>query len=224
MDLAQQKLAIANLEIEQKVAQNQKLPGLDFQVRYGWNGLGGDVRVLAPGQSPFDPNAEFVIIDGGYADALEQITDREFKGWQASLNFNYPLQNRSARARSADANLAVEQGRTQLDDLMLSVMTEVRQAARGVRTAAQQIDSARVSSRLALENLEAQRKRYENGLATSFEVLEIQEDLSQARSREVSAIAGYRRALVAYFQAMGTLLEENGVELEDDATRDNVQP
>ena len=63
--------------------------------------------------------------------------------------------------------------------------------------------------------LEAERKRYENGLSTSFEVLQIQEDLTEALSREVSAITNYRRALNAFYFATGEILEQVGVELVD---------
>ena len=47
-------------------------------------------------------------------------------------------------------------------------------------------------------------------------MLEIQEDLSLARSSEVTAIANYRRALIFYYKAIGRLLEENGIEIHDD--------
>ena len=47
-------------------------------------------------------------------------------------------------------------------------------------------------------------------------MLQIQEDLSEARSREVSAVTNYRRALTIFQQAIGKLLEENGIELAND--------
>ncbi|MEO1087719.1 MAG: TolC family protein, partial [Acidobacteriota bacterium] len=70
--------------------------------------------------------------------------------------------------------------------------------------------------RLAEKNLEAERKRYENGLSTSFQVLEIQEDLSEAQSSEVAAIIGYRQALTAFHVATGELLESYGIKLQKD--------
>ena len=76
-----------------------------------------------------------------------------------------------------------------------------------------QVDAARASRRLAEKNLDAERKRYENGMSTSFQVLQIQEALTQARSREVSAGAALRRALVEYYRATGRLLETNQVQI-----------
>jgi outer membrane protein len=95
------------------------------------------------------------------------------------------------------------------------VRTEVRRAVRGVTTAFQEIDSASESMRLAEKNLDAERKRYENGLSTSFQVLEIQADLTAARSRLVAAVAAYRRAIAEYYRSTGWLLEADGVELND---------
>jgi outer membrane protein TolC len=186
--------------------RNQKLPRLDVTARYGYNGIGGDVH---------DPSTGALIASGGASDAIRQLKDRDFDGWRIQLDFAYPLQNRTARARYAIADVSLEQGKTQMTQLQETVRTEVRRAVRGVRTAAQEIESATASTGLAEKNLDAERKRYENGLSTSFQVLQIQEDLTAARSRQVAAIAGYRRAVAEYYRATGRLLEAEGVELED---------
>jgi len=128
----------------------------------------------------------------------------------------FPLQNRAATATSAEADLAVEQADLELRRLELQVWREVRGAARTLAAAAQRIEIAGVSGELAQRSLDAEQKRYENGLSTSFEVLQIQENLSEARSREVSAVVSYRRAETAYYRAIGRLLERYGVVLAGD--------
>jgi outer membrane protein TolC len=216
-ELREQGLVIANLEIDRQVSRNLVKPRLDLDLRYGFNGLGGDVNI--GGGGPFDPRPP-EIVPGGYSDAFEQIIDAEFEGWAAGLLFAYPIQNRAARAQLTIAELAVEEGQTVLDDLQLGILTEVRRSARAVEAAAEAIDLARKSTDLAERNLDAEQKRYENGLSTSFNVLEIQEDLTQARSREVTSIAAYRRALVLYYRSIGSLLDENGVVLEDSTAQE----
>ncbi len=99
-------------------------------------------------------------------------------------------------------------------DLEQQLNTEVRIAARAVETAVKAIDSANVSVRLAEKNLDAEHKRYDNGMSTSFQLLQIQEDLTSARSRQVFAVTAYRRALVEYYRATGRLLDETGVVLD----------
>ena len=223
-ELRSEEVQLQRLELDSRFFRKQRQPRLDLDVRYGYNGVGGDFQQFLPGSGPFDPNPQFITVPGGLDDALQQIADGDFDGWQIGLNFGLPLQNRDAKARSTIADLALEQGRTRLDDLLLSIRTEVRRTARGVQSAAQQIDSARVSRQLSERNLEAEQKRYDNGLSTSFQVLEIQEDLSAARSREVSAITGYRRALAAFYRAIGSLLEENRVEIDDVTDLDSLKP
>jgi outer membrane protein len=113
------------------------------------------------------------------------------------------------------ADLALEQGETVLERLEQIVEAEVRIAARGVDTSRQEIESARVSVRFSERNLEAERRKYENGLSTSFQILQVEEDLTSARSRLVNAITGYRRAIVEYDHSIGRLLEHSGVTVVD---------
>ena len=212
-ELRQQTLRIDNAQIERRFQQNLARPRLDFQARYGYNGLGGDVVLT---EDIFDPNSPTITIPGGYSDAMDQVLNQRFQGWSAGVVFAYPLQNRAGKASVAISELALEESEAALEDLELTIKTEVRRTLRAVETAAEAIDLATISRELAEQNLDAEEKRYENGLSTSFQVLEIQEDLSEARSREVSSIAAYRRALVLYFKATGRLLEENNVVMEDD--------
>ena len=212
-ELRNQRLRTDLLDLESRFFRNQMRPRLDLTARYGYNGIGGDFRDEETG----------VITPGGFSDAVDQIADRLFEGWRVDLLFGYPLQNRTARARKAIADLDLEQGRNELSELEENVIVEVRSAVRGVRTAAQQIESTRASRGLAERNLDAERKRYENGLSTSFQVLEITEDLTAARSREVAAIASYRRALAEYWRATGRLLEAEGVEFEDPMRVEEVE-
>lgn len=101
-------------------------------------------------------------------------------------------------------------------DARNSVITEVRQAARRVETAAKQIDAAKASRVFQERNLDAEKKRYENGMSTSFQITQIQDDLSQAQSREVNAVISYRTALAEFQRTLGRLLDEEGIEVADE--------
>ena len=230
-EVDRQELRIASLGIDSEFLKNQGRPDLNLSVSYGRNALGGKRMTCERPGTPsiadlFSPcPEEYLRTDSrDYLSTLGQfyngILGQVFEGWNVGLNLSKPLQNRSARAQSRIAELALDQGRLELRDVMLSIQTEVRTASRAVETAGKQIDSARVSRQLAEKNLDAAQKRYENGLWTSFQVLEIQEDLTAARSREVEAVTGYRRALLAYFKAIGMLLDQKGIELVDDAEAD----
>lgn len=209
-ELVSKRLSLENLELDTAYRHNQTLPQLDVSARYGLNGLGGDIteRDFVTGEILFQ-------LPGGYSDAIDQLTDGDFEGWAVALNLSYPLQNRSAEAQLAKAEVALDRGTTELRDLELQVVTEVRKAVRGLETAAQQIDSARVSHRLQQRTLEAEQKRYDNGMSTSYRVLEIQRDLIDAANREVAAVTGYRTALAEFLRAIGALNEQSGVTIVD---------
>lgn len=211
-DVIQQQLENDQREYDYRVAANQTKPRLDLQASYGFSAIAGNSDFVDPetGQ-PFR---------GGYSDAFDQIIGRDYDAWSLQVNFAVPLRNTTARARLAQAELELDRGELEMRDRLDRAMLEVRRNARLVETAAKAIELAKVSSTLARRNLEAEQKRYENGLSTSFQVLEIQEDLSIALSNEVNAVIAYRNAVVALDRSTGELLEKTGVGLADDESPD----
>lgn len=209
-ELRSQQLSVEQAEIDARFFRQAMKPRLDLDVTYGLSGTGGTTLVRDP-----DTGEVIRTVAGGFGDAFSQVTGLDFDGWTAALNFSLPIQNRAARAQSAIADLDVSSSQTALEDLRKQIITEVRQAARRVDTAAKQIDAAAASTKFQERNLEAERKRYENGMSTSFQITQIQDDLTQARSREVNAVIEYRNALAAYYRATGRLLDEENITVED---------
>ena len=69
-------------------------------------------------------------------------------------------------------------------------------AARGALTPrASEVDAALASVELAERNLEAEQTKFDNGLSTNFQVLQIQDDLAQAQLTLIQAYLSYRRAM-----------------------------
>jgi outer membrane protein TolC len=207
-ELERQRLAQQVLDVTAAYYSAQRKPRLDLRATYGFNGLGGD-RLLT------DSEGNVIgVAAGDVSDAYEQIFDQDFPGWSVGLEFGFPLQNRTARARAAIAEVAADQGQVEMAQLEQRINTEVRLAVRALDTAKQELESARVSVRPQNANLDAERKKFLNGLSTSFQILEVEEDLTNARSREARAVTAYRRALVEYHRAIGKLLERTQVTIE----------
>jgi outer membrane protein len=191
-ELKSQQLAVELARLNASFARNQARPQLNLTVSYGAGGAGTN-----------------------FSESFSQATGFGFPNWKAELDLAVPLQNRAARGAIAESDLDAARTKVELDQLKTVVVTDVRQAARRVETASKQIDAA-VAARKAQEtNLDAERKRYENGMSTSFEITRIQDDLTAARSSEITAVVGYRTALADYYRAIGTLLGEEGVAIED---------
>lgn len=197
-ELRTQGLNIERAQVEAAFLRNQTLPDLNLTVEYNLAGTGA-----------------------GLNETFRDIRGIDFDGWSALLQFSVPVQNRAARAASTIADLTVESAETQRALVQAQITNEVRQAARNVESAAQTIEAARASREFQERNLDAERKRYENGMSTSFQITQIQEDLTQARQREVTAIINYRRAVTEFYRATGQLLDEEGIELLDPAQEIN---
>ncbi len=210
-ELHQQQLVIQREGLEEAFFSNQMRPTLDLVLRYNYSGTGGDLLLRDPVTG--EPTGQ--ILPGGFDDALDQLSGRDFDTLSATVTFGVPLQNRAARAQRNAARLAVQREETELADLRSFIAAEVRTAKRAVDTAAKQIEAARASRQFQERSLDAERKRYENGMSTSFRINEIQEDLTEARSREVNAVTTYRRALADFYLATGRLLEQKGIEIAD---------
>lgn len=208
-ELISQKLQIQTLTLDQAFRAQEVKPRLDLKASYGLSGLGGDVVIRNP-----DGSIDSTL-PGGWNDAFEQVTGFDFPGWSVGVEFGLPIQNRAAKARKAIADLALEAGKDGARQLELRVTTEVRAAVRGLETAREQLESAKVSTRLAEKNLDAERKKYDNGLSTAYQILQVQDDLTAARYRQVSAVTGYRKAIVEYNRATGTLLASSHVTIAE---------
>jgi len=80
----------------------------------------------------------------------------------------------------------------------LQVVTQVRVAARNVRTNQQRVQSARASRELQEKKLEAEEKKLAAGMSSPFFVVQAQRDLSLARTVEIQAISDYNKSLVDF--------------------------
>lgn len=207
-EVRRKRISIENQEIDADYYRNQKRPTLDLIAAYGLNGVGGDVT-----DRDFITGEVLGTQDGDYGDAIDQILNADFDGWSVALTLQVPIQNRTAKADSAIANLALDRGKVELRDLELGIVTEVRRIARALEASIEGVESAEVNQRLQEKNYEAEQKRYDNGMSTSFQVLQIQEDLTDARSQYVAAVAAYRRTLALHYQSIGRLIDHTGVEI-----------
>lgn len=185
-------LHLQQAKIDAEYYRSLLKPTLGLHVQYGYQGTGLQ-----------------------FNDAFSQVTGLDFRSWQASLNFKYPIQNRAARAASASANIDVDRNAQLYEQEKKQVETEVRRASRGLDTAIKAIDAARIAREFQDKNLDAEKKRYENGMSTAFQITQIQDQLTQARSQEVTATVNYRTALAEYYRSIGRLLDQEGIVLDD---------
>jgi outer membrane protein TolC len=211
-DLKQRELETEIDEIGVLAARNSVLPQLNLSLNYGYAGVGGTQTVLAP-------NTGQVIgtVPGGWDDALSQILKRDYNQWSAAVSFSYPLENTTAKANLAQQRFALSTAKQNTALTQQRIIGEVRNTVRGLEASAKAILAAVKARELAERNLDAEQKKYANGMSTAFQVVKIQDDLASAQASELQARVAYRQAEAVYRTAVGSLLESMGVGIRDEA-------
>jgi outer membrane protein len=78
------------------------------------------------------------------------------------------------------------------------VVREVRNSALRLEQNRQRIETAQLSRELAEQRLDAEQKRFEVGMSTSFLVIQAQRDLAVARDNEQRSYLEYQLAVVNF--------------------------
>jgi outer membrane protein len=190
-DLIQAKLTLENQHITLVFDKNQTLPTLDLDATLRING-----------------------IDSRFDGSFDQIAPFKRYGWNVGVTLRYPLENRQAKGRVQQSQLAIRQQMLRIKDLEESIMAEVRNSFRDVLTNSQRVQATRISSRLAQRQLEAEEKKLQVGLATVFTTLQFQDVLSVERSNGINALTEYLKALIRLEESKSTLLQSYHILLD----------
>lgn len=212
-ELQQARLQVESAETQLAFDKKQLRWDLNGYARYQLSGLSGDVN------DPFavspDPNIPLVPVQNqDFTDALRFIPDREFPSLTVGVNLSVPLGNNAAQSAYVRSRLTTDQAQSNYDALRLAAEVDVRTAARGIETNHKRIQAAEKNVELQKKKVEAEQKKFENGMSTSFQVLEFQEDLTTALGQLNRSLVDYRKSLTAMERAKGTLDEYLNIEVQ----------
>jgi outer membrane protein TolC len=209
-ELIAARLDVDGARVERKIAENRLLPRLDFVGSVGLAGLGGDAATVPENQIGV-PNPQ---VTGGYSRSLELLTDGRYYQFLFGARLEVPIANAGAEAQYAQAKVNAEAARLSLQQLEENVTLEITQAVNNIKAYLVGIDATRVARELAEENVRNQQARFEVGLATTKDLIDFQERLTQAERAEVEALTLYNIEVARLWFAEGTLLTERSVVLD----------
>jgi outer membrane protein len=129
---------------------------------------------------------------------LDQLFKSNYPTWAVGISVSYPIGGGVDDANYARARLEVAQAEQRVKSAEARAIQQVRDAAWKVEMNAKRLDTTRAARALAEQRLDAEQKRYEVGMSTSFLVIQAQRDLSQAKTNELSAILSYDLSLVDF--------------------------
>ena len=191
-----------NLEVNDvniRYYQNQSLPEVTASANYNARATGG--LQVTRGRDPVTgfPNDKILSsVERSYFSTLGNTITGDFPGWSLQVDIAYPIGKSPQEAQLARARLQNTQAERQIQSLELQISTQVREYGRQVQTNAKRVDATRSSRVLAERRLEAEEKKYQAGMTSSFFVLQAQRDLNVARNSELLALVEYAKSVVNF--------------------------
>ncbi len=114
------------------------------------------------------------------------------------MTVSYPLGRSYEAASLARAEVERRQAAQRIASLRVQAAETVRRAGRQIHSTAERVDAARAGATLAEQRLEAEQRRYEVGLSTTFLVTQAQRDLLEAQVNLLQTTLDYESALVNF--------------------------
>lgn len=192
--LLQSRLKVEIAQINIDIAENQKLPRLDLVASTSVQG--------------------FANTEGN---AYDSLFDTQFNSYVVGVSFEYPLGNRERLAELRKRQLAHTQAVASMQSTSDQVANAVKERARAIETAYNQLQaqsSAANTARVYLQALE-DTESIRGKLSPEYLLtkLQAQESLANARRAEIQAIVDFNNALVQLAQAQGTVLEMHQIQM-----------
>jgi outer membrane protein TolC len=138
-----------------------------------------------------------------------------FKGYfvGADLTYEQRLGNNTAKGASQVAQARRHLLRVNERQMRAQLAVSATRAVQSANIANKRMELSQRAIGLSEQNIEAERRRFESGKATNFDVLQRQEEQKQARLRYARAEVDYLRATIAIQALRGELLSSYGITL-----------
>ncbi|MEM7164089.1 MAG: TolC family protein [Planctomycetota bacterium] len=190
-ELKQANFVHHNADLELQRRKNQMLP--TFNVVGSWDQEG---------------------LDENFGNTIDGVGTGRFYSWSIGLVFEHPIGNRAEKNQLAKARNSLRAAELDIDRTRNTVVKEVRQAVRDIRSARQRVQTTRSAMQLRREQLNGETQRLRVGSSTSYQVLQVQNDLLEAQSLEIQAQVDYKKAVTAFERATGIILSTSGIIIE----------
>ncbi len=189
-DLLALQVQVDQQQLILKRRSNELLPQLDLTASAG---LSGQARELN--------------------EVYDQIRDRDAPFYSVGLSLSLPLTNRRERENHRAAAAQAEQVRLRFRQFRQNVMIQIDDAISEARTNYERVGATREAREFAEQALTNERAKLARGASTNFVVLQLQRNLTVARSDEIQSLTDYNKSLVRLRFAEGSNLETYQIDL-----------
>ncbi|MHB8178304.1 MAG: TolC family protein [Vulcanimicrobiaceae bacterium] len=166
---------------------------------------------LPLGNGPLPP--PYLI--GNLNQSLSNLFNGRYPTYGAALTFAIPLGNQTRKAEFEQAVEGERVAQIQEATTIQSIAIQARNALQDYRTALARLAAASQAGETSAQVLASEQRRFRNGAATTYFVLQRQVQLEQNRGLELQAQTDLNKAVVELERVSGNILTSNHVRLED---------
>ncbi len=147
---------------------------------------------------------------GSWEEDNQTFATRGGNNWTAGVALNFNIFDGGAnRARLAAAHYRQSQAQAEAAQMTAAVKLQVREAYLNLTTAQQRVEVSRQAQSEAEESLRIIQNRYEAGLATITDLLQVETAHTSARKNYLNALFDYRLSYAALELATGELAPDS---------------
>ena len=190
-DLIEARIAVEKRDVTVRFHKNQLFPNLDLIGGYGGLGVAGE-----PDRS------------------IDRALSFDNQAYYYGVVLSFPLSNLSERGSYQISKVNREISKLQLKRAEEDVLVQIADYINRAQSRYSQLDSTRKARAFAEAALSAEQKKLQNGLSTSFVVLQLQETLTAARTTELQALADYNKVIAQLEFADATILDRHRLNVE----------
>lgn len=188
--MVQAKLRIERQHITIKYDFNQLFPQIDLVASYGRSAT-----------------------DATFDTTLGDIKQATSPNYAYGLTMTIPLGNSAARGTYRADRAALQSLLLQAKKVEWTVVTAIDNDIKAIEADLLKVDYTRQARIFAEAALDAGQQELKEGKRINFEVLQFQDNLTAARSAEISALSDYNTALEQLALDEGTTLERSHIDL-----------
>lgn len=190
-DLRQLKMSLKSSQLQERVSKHQTMPELSVTASGGVTGTGPQ-----------------------FGDSYRQLGDKPSKYWSAGMQLTAPLGNSAAENDYRRSRIRTEQVEQQIKALSWRVRNDIESDLRALISARLQIQTADRSLTYAEQRLDEYRKNIDNSSVNVQDLINAENDLTNARNAQAEALEGFSNAVVKLWKDSGLLLDRFGVKIE----------
>ncbi len=180
-DVLQAQVNIERQAVNKKLQFNQLFPQFDLTGAYGRTGQSTSLN-----------------------DAYAQIGPNQFPSYSYGAVLSVPLGNQAPRANYKAAKASLAQAQLIYRQVEQTMLIQIENEIETAKSDFAQVDATREARVYAEQALAAEQRKLEVGTSTPFVVLQLQNNLTTARSAEIRALADYNEALTLLALYEGT--------------------